>query len=364
MRRIKLLTPFLLALGFAGLQASAQTTSTSSGNTSACPGAPVEESFNYGDGGFTSPDFTYTSLYGRWQANFSTAQIAVTKTITSPQYILSQSANLRVGFTLQKNNTNVNLISVSLSLYRGNGTLVATATNATPVDPTSFSSIFYCFNFNGYAAIQPGQSYYMVSSVTANADATSELYFDNFSFLASAGGALPVDFKTVSVKSSGSSNQVNWSVGDEIDVDHYELQRSADARVFSSVASVKASGLESYSATDSKLTSGAAYYRIKSVDIDGKYKYSYVVSTDKDSKLAMRAFPSPASTELILTHSSASAGSKIFIDGINGQSVKTVAPGKGSVQTRVDVSSLTPGIYMVRFVNANGAIETLKFVKQ
>lgn len=94
--------------------------------------------------------------------------------------------------------------------------------------------------------------------------------------------SFPVPLKLLSfsaVRRTGIS-YLNWVTENEYNVDHFDVQRSYDGRVFTSIGTMAArnsSSTESYDFEDHSSLSGLAYYRIRSVDIDGKFSYSRIV---------------------------------------------------------------------------------------
>ena len=72
----------------------------------------------------------------------------------------------------------------------------------------------------------------------------------------------------------------------------------------------------------------------------------------------------PVINDFTLSHSTATAESQISISSAEGREVKVMTPAKGSQQTVISLSSLNAGVYVVRYTNGSGEVETLKIVKQ
>ncbi len=101
---------------------------------------------------------------------------------------------------------------------------------------------------------------------------------------------LPVQLvQFIATKNDDGSVKVSWATSQEQNSDFYDVERSGDQADWSSIGTVKAKGFSSttsnYFLTDKTPLSGTGYYRLKMVDLDGKYKYSptVTVSTDKNS---------------------------------------------------------------------------------
>lgn len=74
---------------------------------------------------------------------------------------------------------------------------------------------------------------------------------------------------------------VNWSTAQEIDVSRYEVEMSKNGIDFYNVATVAAQNSTDYSSvvnlSNASLRNPVLFVRLKSIDIDGSYKYSNVV---------------------------------------------------------------------------------------
>lgn len=92
--------------------------------------------------------------------------------------------------------------------------------------------------------------------------------------------ALPVTIVSFSGKKQNNVNVLSWQVANEIDLADYELQKSNDGKNFSFVTSIKADGEKNYSYSDNDVNSfsNVVYYRLKSIDKDGNFNYSAIVT--------------------------------------------------------------------------------------
>jgi hypothetical protein len=191
------------------------------------------------------------------------------------------------------------------------------------------------------------------------------LTFDDFQItrVIAAATPLPVHFGRFDVKAANGGVGLTWAIEMEENVKGYEIQRSGDGRGFTTIGFVAAGFEKSYSYVDSKPLS-TGFYRIKSVDNDGKYMYSIVV-VYKGGQFAvpLKAYMSSKNT-MTVQHNEAVSGSLLSISSADGRLVKSMVPNSGSQQTLVDLSTAKPGLYLVRFENGTGGAETLKVIKQ
>jgi hypothetical protein len=89
---------------------------------------------------------------------------------------------------------------------------------------------------------------------------------------------LPVKFTGFSVARQNSDVLVQWATAEEVNALSYEVERSTDGGTWNRIATVSAKGntssLTNYSFTDNNVSAAVAYYRVKQVDVDGKFVYS------------------------------------------------------------------------------------------
>jgi hypothetical protein len=90
---------------------------------------------------------------------------------------------------------------------------------------------------------------------------------------------LPVTFTAVKAAEKNGNIMVEWSVENEMNMQQYEVEKSADGNQFSKVAATSASNgaVNNYSWADKNALEGNNFYRIKSVDQNGKVNYTQIV---------------------------------------------------------------------------------------
>ena len=78
---------------------------------------------------------------------------------------------------------------------------------------------------------------------------------------------------------------LKWVTENEYNVDHFDLQRSYDGVSFNSIGNVagrNTSYRQEYNFEDRSPLQGIAYYRLRSVDIDGQFSYSRIVAVSEN----------------------------------------------------------------------------------
>ncbi|RYE22585.1 MAG: hypothetical protein EOP51_12855, partial [Sphingobacteriales bacterium] len=97
---------------------------------------------------------------------------------------------------------------------------------------------------------------------------------------AGAGTVLPVTGLELTVQLSGNTSNVRWKTTTEINSHSFVVERSTDGVSFVGIGSKPAAGnsqvSRNYQMQDILSADGIYYYRIKSIDIDGRFRYSDV----------------------------------------------------------------------------------------
>jgi|GEM_PF-7112746 len=108
---------------------------------------------------------------------------------------------------------------------------------------------------------------------------------------------LPMKFLWVRAQKRNDGLQVEWETATEVNVSHYEIERSADGRSFTTIASVPVrvnnGGGARYQSLDRDATPARVYYRIKGVDQDGKLTFSNVIRYTASDRAALSLYPNP-----------------------------------------------------------------------
>jgi hypothetical protein len=109
--------------------------------------------------------------------------------------------------------------------------------------------------------------------------------------------------------------------------------------------------------------SGANFYRVITIDNDLRLKYSSIVSVNGRKDLYISRFPNPATRKLIVQHQEVSGPAFLRVISLDGRVIKLVRPPLYSVQTDIDVIGLSPGNYILEFVNGEKRVSAT-FIRQ
>ncbi|MCI4667036.1 MAG: T9SS type A sorting domain-containing protein [Bacteroidia bacterium] len=178
---------------------------------------------------------------------------------------------------------------------------------------------------------------------------------------------LPVEWQDISVSYENGAGVIQWSTSQEINHDHYEVERSLDGKSFGFVAEVNNpsntnGNLKSYSYTDFAIQlneNRSIYYRIKQVDIDGKSSLSQVLqlSTEiQELPLSFSVANPVIGQNLSLNISSNETGQgEISLLDSQGKMVykNSISINRGRNSRVISLNTLPSGMYVVE-LKANG----------
>lgn len=167
---------------------------------------------------------------------------------------------------------------------------------------------------------------------------------------------VPVVLLDFDAKLNGNTVQVKWNVNKEINFSRYEIQRSIDGRNFYTIGSVAGANQTNYSFTDVNLTNSKNFfYRIRMVDMDGKYSFSKVVVIKLTHHFANAlVYPNPANNTLTVELKSALTERGILsINDIAGRLLLTKNINAAQNKIQLNIQHLPAGRYFLTIQNSN-----------
>ena len=165
---------------------------------------------------------------------------------------------------------------------------------------------------------------------------------------------------------------LSWNTVTEKNGDHFDVERSEDGVRFVKIGQQSAAGLSSerkpYSFSDKNPGASANYYRLKMVDVDGRYDYSKVVSMDFGfgTEGSVSIYPNPVTENLNVSWKNGDNGAKqVNIYDMTGRLVRTVGGIRESYMIQ-NVATLHNGAYILKLVDQTSGktIASSKFIKK
>jgi len=198
-----------------------------------------------------------------------------------------------------------------------------------------------------------------IAAITGLQDLASNVFPSN--------STLPVTLLNFSAAYRNGMTVLNWETENEVNFSHYEIERKTESGAdFVMVDSKQANGntgRSAYSTSDniSNLTDAVVYYRLRMVDVDGKFTYSNVIMVRKEKKtisgISLSPNPVISSANATVRFDAARNGvvSLRVVDMAGRQVIaqqNNVTEGTNSIQVN-NLNRLQPGLYIIQLVNGN-----------
>jgi endonuclease I len=167
---------------------------------------------------------------------------------------------------------------------------------------------------------------------------------------------LPVDIVLFSGKLDGNFINLNWQIANEINLSHYEVERSFNGENFSSIATVKATQKTNYSFTDNiENTRGRRiFYRLKKVENNGGFGYSEIFTVHIPLNIKYTVYPNPTKDFVVVNfNETISKTYNYFIKDIAGRLVANKQQTSNNGKLFIDVAKLQKGVYFLSIVFNN-----------
>lgn len=175
---------------------------------------------------------------------------------------------------------------------------------------------------------------------------------------------LPVKFSSFSLEKSSRGITLKWETATEENNSGFFVERKLGTSEWTSldfVPSKSGTGFSSaaidYSYSDFANFNGIIQYRLKQVDLDGKYGYSEIRSVKLNEEMTgLTVFPNPSKGQISLLFEEQTSLYDVRVVDMSGRTVKQLA----GVKTGQEVSGLTRGQYLVMVTNKNTDVTASK----
>lgn len=189
--------------------------------------------------------------------------------------------------------------------------------------------------------------------------------------------AVPVTLVNFNGTSKNLVNKLTWATATEINNKGFELQRSANGKDFTSISFVKSNTANGNSNTiinyewNDKLTANASYYyRLKQIDLDGKFEYSKIVllkAVAQDKVEILAVYPNPAiSTVIVNIGATKTKNASIHLIDMNGSIVLSnkYVLNEGENNIALNLNTLAKGNYIIKVITTDNEVVQSRIVKQ
>ncbi len=182
--------------------------------------------------------------------------------------------------------------------------------------------------------------------------------FSGFFVVGEAATTLPVQLAKFTGKSTEHGNQLAWKTAQMSNFSHFELQKSNNNGEFTTIGLVQINKTENYEFFDDNITEIKQYYRLKMIDLDGKFSFSKTIALESNLQNSLIIYPNPVVETLQFKGTFKVVSFQI--KNLNGR--KMLENNNG--ETKINVSNLPKGIYIYEAHGIDNKKVSLKFLKQ
>lgn len=154
--------------------------------------------------------------------------------------------------------------------------------------------------------------------------------------------------------------KLDFETAGEINADRFMIERSTDSQ-FMTIGTVAARGIttavQHYVFNDTKVSSGIQYYyRLKIIDIDGRFEYSQIVAASIAGDVTISIYPNPS--QGIVYIEGLSEGEHVVITNSSGAVIREQELQKRSL----DLGDLPKGVYFISVAGLPGGLRNVKVI--
>jgi Secretion system C-terminal sorting domain len=169
---------------------------------------------------------------------------------------------------------------------------------------------------------------------------------------------LSTELVSFTAKTNGNTNLLAWKTANEKDNAAFQIERSANGVQFTNIGTVKGNGTKASASDYTFLDEGPlsiSYYRLVSVDNNGKKETSNVVTVLRGTNGKTKLYPTLVSDKMTIVSDSNEPQSFNIFD-LTGRNVQR---GTFTTQQEISVNNLATGTYILKVGS-----DAVKFIKQ
>ncbi|GAB2826152.1 T9SS type A sorting domain-containing protein [Ferruginibacter profundus] len=195
-------------------------------------------------------------------------------------------------------------------------------------------------------------------------DLRTTLDYDIYSSKISAAGTLPLHLLSFDATANRNDVTLVWNTENEINTSYFDVEFSTDGINFKKLATVRANnvpGKNSYSFIHSGVADNVLFYRIKQVDLDGRFIYTATVKININQSIQVSVYPNPAAAILQVKNTSTVTDDFVQVISSDG---KILLQQKATVNMQVNIKNLNAGVYILRVIKKDKTMQAFSFIKQ
>ncbi|MDX2305579.1 MAG: LamG-like jellyroll fold domain-containing protein [Microscillaceae bacterium] len=183
-------------------------------------------------------------------------------------------------------------------------------------------------------------------------------------------GALPISLIRFDARPYDDRSVIlEWSTAAEVNNQYFELERSTDGLRFDPIGRIDGAGNSNqvldYEFIDREPLPGLNYYRLRQVDIDGRFSFSNirVILWENTPTQGLLLYPNPSTEKVILELAHAlPKTTNLFVYDQRGQLILKQTLEEGQSRYQLDIQQLSAGVYLLEFFDGNRVLK-IKLIK-
>ena len=188
------------------------------------------------------------------------------------------------------------------------------------------------------------------------------------------GGVLPVKIINFQAVLNNNKVDIKWITAEEMNVSHYVVEKSTNGINYVNAGIVFTKGNTLANATYSFVddlnnnASDIIYYRLRSVDFDGKSQFSDIriirLTKQVEKNVTIVTYPNPVSNEVRITIPASWQNQKVVYEMYNaaGNTVKRIQTAKSNQTETINLTTIATGFYIVK-ATCQGQTAQQKIIK-
>jgi Secretion system C-terminal sorting domain len=165
--------------------------------------------------------------------------------------------------------------------------------------------------------------------------------------------ALPVDLEDFEAKKAGNTIQLEWATRTETNHDFFAVEWSDDGLNWQEIARIKdgeqIQDKKKYIWVHTAPVNGLNHYRLKQQDLDGKIKYTSIISYRINRTQEVSLYPNPTTGTVTLHVNGNFRRQQLRLADTQGRLVNFRLGKSTSNSIVIDLSALSPGIYFLQY---------------
>jgi hypothetical protein len=171
--------------------------------------------------------------------------------------------------------------------------------------------------------------------------------------------ALPLQLLSFSAQRSGDNVLLKWTTANEMNTSHFELFKGRQSGSMNYLDRVNALGYgttnHDYSYIDQHPYTGISFYKLKMLDIDGRFTWSPVVQVDFDEASFFRVYPNPVHNQELFIDLKGTIIKDIRVFAVDGRPINTAWSNVNNERVKLSLpSSLARGMYSIYITTEHG----------